>query len=216
MMELKAALGEAPIIAIIRGVTPAEVEAVAEALISAGVRVIEVPMNSPDPLESIRRLGRFKDQVVHGAGTVLTPEVVDQVAEAGGRIIVAPNTDPAVIRRSVERGLVPMPGFGTASEAFQAYAAGARYLKLYPASTYGAAHVKAMLDVLPKDVVVQPVGGVKPEQMAHWWAHGARGFGMGGDLFKPGFTAEEVHSRAVAAVQAVRALNPDGVKVTAG
>ena len=212
MMDLKAALGEVPIIAIIRGVTPDEVEAVAEALFSAGVRVIEVPMNSPDPLESVRRLGRFSDRMVHGAGTVLSADVVDQVADAGGRIIVAPNTDAAVIRRSLERGLVPMPGFGTATEAFAAYAAGARYLKLYPASTYGAAYVKAMLDVLSKDVVVQPVGGVKPDQMAEWWAAGARGFGMGGDLFKPGFTPDEVHRRAVAAVGAVRALRPDEAK----
>ncbi len=212
MMDLQAALGAVPIIAIIRGVTPNEVEAVADALISAGVRVIEVPMNSPEPLESIRRLGRFADRMVHGAGTVLSAEVVDQVAEAGGRIVVAPNTDAAVIRRSLERGLVPMPGFGSATEAFEAYAAGARYLKLYPASTYGVAHVKAMLDVLPRDVVVQPVGGVKPEQMADWWAAGARGFGMGGDLFKPGFTPEEVHERAVAAVAAVRALRPNAAK----
>ena len=212
MMDLKAALGHVPIIAILRGVTPDEVEAVAEALISAGVRVIEVPMNSPDPLESIRRLARFADRVVHGAGTVLSAEVVDQVADAGGRIVVAPNTDVAVIQRSLERDLVPMPGFGTATEAFEAYAVGARYLKLYPASTYGVAHVRAMLDVLPKDVVVQPVGGVKPEQMADWWAAGARGFGMGGDLFKPGFTPDEVHARAVAAVDAVRRLRPDAAK----
>ena len=212
MMELKAALGEVPIVAIVRGVTPDEVEAVAEALISAGVRVIEVPMNSPEPLESIRRLARFSDRMVHGAGTVLSAEVVDQVADAGGRIVVAPNTDATVIRRSLERDLVPMPGFGTATEAFEAYAAGARYLKLYPASTYGVAHVRAMLDVLPKDVVVQPVGGVKPEQMADWWAAGARGFGMGGDLFKPGFTPDEVRARAKAAVDAVRRLRPDAAK----
>ena len=213
MMQLEAALGDVPIIAIIRGVVPDEVGAVAEALISAGVRVIEVPMNSPDPLESIRRLARFGDRVVHGAGTVLSAEVVDQVAAAGGRIVVSPNTDVAVIRRSLERGLVPMPGFGTATEAFMAYAAGARYLKLYPASTYGVAHVKAMLDVLPKDVVIQPVGGVKPDQMADWWAAGARGFGMGGDLYKPGFTPDEVHARAVMAVEAVRRLKPDAAKV---
>ena len=212
MMDLKAALGEVPIIAIVRGVTPDEVGAVAEALISAGVRVIEVPMNSPEPLESIRRLARFSDRAVHGAGTVLSAEVVDQVAEAGGRIVVAPNTDAAVIRRSLERGLIPMPGFGTATEAFTAYAAGARYLKLYPASTYGAAHVKAMLDVLPRDVVVQPVGGVKPDQMAEWWAAGSRGFGMGGYFYKPVFTPEEVHARAGAAVAAVRALRPDAAK----
>ncbi len=214
MISLQDAFAEAPIVAIIRGVKPDEVEGVAEALISAGVRVIEVPMNSPEPLDSLRRMARFADEIVYGAGTVLTPEVVDQVAEAGGRVIVAPNTDAAVIRRSLERGLVPMPGFGTASEAFQAYAAGGRYLKLYPAATYGPAHVKAMLDVLPRDVVVQPVGGVKPEQMGEWWAAGARGFGMGGDLYKPGFTPDEVHARAVAAVEAVRKLRPDTAKVT--
>ena len=209
MTPLQTALGEVPIIAIIRGVTPREVEAVAEALASAGVRVIEVPMNSPDPLDSIRKLAAWGDRIVCGAGTVLSASVVDEVADAGGKIIVAPNTDPSVIRRSVERGLTPMPGFGSASEAFTAYAAGARYLKLFPASTYGPAHVKALLDVLPKDVVVQPVGGVKPEHMVQWWAAGARGFGMGGDLYKPGFTPDEVHRRAVAAVEAVRALRPD-------
>ena len=214
MPTLQDAFAEAPIVAIVRGVRPDEVEAVAEALISAGVRVIEVPMNSPEPLDSIARLARFADEIVYGAGTVLSAEVVDQVAQAGGQVIVAPNTDAAVIRRAVERGLTPMPGFGTASEAFQAYAAGARYLKLYPASTYGSAHVRAMLDVLPRDVVIQPVGGVKPDQMADWWAAGARGFGMGGDLYKPGFTPDEVHARAIAAVQAVRKLRPEAAKVT--
>ena len=214
MISLHEAFAEAPIVAIIRGVRPDEVEAVAEALISAGVRVIEVPMNSPDPLDSIRRLSRFADRTVFGAGTVLSAAVVDQVADAGGQIIVAPNTDAAVIARAAARGLTPMPGFGTATEAFQAYAAGARYLKLYPASTYGVGHVRAMLDVLPKDVVIQPVGGVKPEQMADWWAAGARGFGMGGDLYKPGFTPDEVHARALAAVEAVRKLRPEAAKVT--
>src|SRR5579875_3779595 len=209
MTPLQTALGEVPIVAIIRGVKPDEVEGVAEALLSAGVRVIEVPMNSPEPLDSIARLARLGDRLVCGAGTVLSASVVDQVAEAGGKIIVAPNTDPAVIRRSVERGLTPMPGFGSASEAFTAYDAGARYLKLFPAATYGPGHVKALLDVLPKDVVVQPVGGVTPERMADWWAAGARGFGMGGDLYKPGFTPDEVHARAVKAVEAVRALRPD-------
>ena len=170
-------------------------------------------MNSPEPLASISRLARFADHIVYGAGTVLGPEVVDQVADVGGQVIVAPNTDAAVIRRSTERGLTPMPGFGTASEAFQAYAAGARYLKLYPAATYGPGHVRAMLDVLPRDVVIQPVGGVKPDQMSHWWAAGARGFGMGGDLYKPGFTADEVHARAAAAVAAVRKLQPEAAKV---
>jgi 2-dehydro-3-deoxyphosphogalactonate aldolase len=213
MISLQDAFAEVPIVAIIRGVRPDEVEGVAEALLSAGVRVIEVPMNSPEPLDSIRRLGRFADRVVQGAGTVLTPDVVDEVAEAGGRVIVSPNADEAVIRRAVERGLTPMPGFGTATEAFAAYRAGARYLKLFPASTYGTGHVKALLDVLPRDAVIQPVGGVRPEQMADWWAAGARGFGMGGDLYKPGFTPEEVHARALKAVEAVRRLRPETAHV---
>lgn len=214
MTPLQAAFADVPIVAIIRGVKPGEVEAVAEALISAGVRVIETPLNSPEPLDSIRRLAAFGDRIVQGAGTVLSPEAVDAVADAGGQIIVSPNTDQAVIRRAIERGLTPMPGFGSASEAFCAYAAGARYLKLFPAATYGPGHVKALLDVLPKDVVLQPVGGVKPEQMAQWWAAGARGFGMGGDLYKPGFTPDEVHARAKAAVAAVRELRPRGVGET--
>jgi len=205
-MTLEDALGEMPIVAIIRGVTPDEVEGVADALYSAGVRVIEVPMNSPDPLASIKRLTGFGRAIVHGAGTVLSPQVVDQVAEAGGRVIVSPNTNVAVIRYTAAQGLYPMPGFGSVTEAFAAYHAGARYLKLYPASTYGPSHVKALLDVLPRDAVVQPVGGVRPDAMKDWWAAGARGFGMGGDLYKPGFTPDEVHQRALAAVAAVRAL----------
>ncbi|MGC1303084.1 MAG: 2-dehydro-3-deoxy-6-phosphogalactonate aldolase [Caulobacteraceae bacterium] len=205
-MTLEDALAEVPIVAIIRGVRPDEVEAVGEALFAAGVRVIEVPMNSPEPLDSIHRLSAWADRLVCGAGTVLTPEVVDQVAAAGGRIVVAPNTNPAVIRRTVERGLSPMPGFGSASEAFTACDAGARHLKLFPAATYGPGHVRALLEVLPKDAVVMPVGGVTPVGMAEWWAAGARGFGMGGELYKPGFTPDEVHARAVAAVTAVRRL----------
>ena len=216
MISLEDAVSDIPIIAIIRGVKPDEVLAIADALYSAGIRIIEVPMNSPDPLESIKRLGTLSDRILHGAGTVLSPEVVDQVAAASGRIIVSPNTDAAVIAHTVERGLISMPGVGSATEAFAAYKAGARYLKLYPASTYGPKHVKALLDVLPKDAVVQPVGGVGPDQMADWWAAGARGFGMGGDLYKPGFTPEQVHERAVAAVAAVRALHPKRSETTAG
>jgi len=207
-MTLEDALAETPIVAIIRGVTPGEVESVADALYSAGIRVIEVPLNSPEPLSSIKRLTGFARPIIHGAGTVLSPKAVDEVADAGGRVIVSPNTDIAVIRHTLARGLYPMPGFGSVSEAFAAYHAGARYLKLYPASTYGPGHVKALLDVLPKDAVVQPVGGVRPDAMKDWWTAGARGFGMGGDLYKPGFTPDEVHSRAVAAVAAVHALHP--------
>lgn len=205
-MRIEDALAETPIVAIIRGVTPEEVLAVAEALYSAGVRAIEVPLNSPEPLESIKRLASMADRIAHGAGTVLTPEAVDRVADAGAQILVSPNTNPAVIARAVERGLVPMPGFGSPTEAFEAYFAGARHLKLFPASTYGPGHVKAVLEVLPKDATVLAVGGAKPELMADWWAAGVRGFGMGGDLYRAGYTPDKVHELAVVAVAAARAL----------
>ncbi len=210
MITLQQAFAAAPIVAIIRGVRPDEVIAVAEALYEGGVRVVEVPMNSPQPLESIRRLSAMAGRMVWGAGTVLDEETADAVADAGGQLVVSPNTDPRVIRRALERGLVPMPGFGSASEAFTAIAAGARYLKLFPASTYGPEHVKALKAVLPPDVVVQPVGGVGPGSMAEWWVAGARGFGLGSDLYKPGRAPAEVRDRARAAVEAVHPLMAAG------
>ena len=205
-MRLEDALAETPLVAILRGVRPDEILAIAEALYTAGVRVLEVPLNSPEPLESISRLKAFEDRLIHGAGTVLRPGAVDAVAQAGGRIVVSPNTDCSVIRRAVELGLAPMPGFATATEAFLAIGAGAKYLKLFPASPYGVGHLKALAAVLPPEAVVQPVGGIRPEDMAEWWAAGARGFGLGSDLYKPGFTAEEVHARALKAVAAVKSL----------
>ena len=206
-LSLDDALAETPIVAIIRGVAPDEVEAIGEALAAEGVRVIEVPLNSPRPLESIRRLGEaMGGRIVHGGGTVLSTEAVAQVAQAGGRVIVSPDTRPDVIRAACAAGLDPLPGFATATEAFQAYDAGARRLKLFPAATYGPRHVKALLDVLPRDATVMPVGGVGPDQMADWWEAGARGFGIGGDLYKPGFTPDEVRQRARAVVAAVRRL----------
>jgi 2-dehydro-3-deoxyphosphogalactonate aldolase len=207
-MTLDEALSEAPIIAIIRGVTPDEAVSVGETLYDAGIRVIEAPLNSPDPFDSIARLAKaMAGRIVVGGGTVLTPEAVEQVAAAGGTISVAPNTDVAVIRRAIELGLDPLPGFGTASEALQAVAAGARRLKLFPASTYGSGHVKALKDVLPKDVDIMPVGGVSPAQFCEWWSAGARGFGMGGDLYKAGRSLKDIGERARAAVAAVRGLN---------
>jgi 2-dehydro-3-deoxyphosphogalactonate aldolase len=205
-MMLQDALAEAPVIAIIRGVTPDEVAGVAEALYAGGVRVVEAPLNSPDPLESISRLKAFAGRMVWGAGTVLTPEQVDAVAAAGGQIVVSPNTDPAVIRRTVELGLASFPGFGSASEAFAAIKAGARELKLFPASTYGTGHLAALKAVLPPDVRVHPVGGVKPEDMAGWWKAGAGGFGLGSEIYKPGRALDEIERRAKASVAAVRAL----------
>ena len=195
-----------PIIAILRGVTPDEVVEVGEALYGAGIRVIEVPLNSPDSLESIARLSRaFGERCLCGAGTVLTPDDVRRVADAGGRLIVAPNTDPAVIERAVALGLVVMPGFATASEAFRALQAGARRLKLFPAATYGPGHLKALKGVLPKEVRVFAVGGVGPEALGAWRAAGADGFGVGGELYRPGDAPDAVAVKARTLMQALGA-----------
>lgn len=206
-MTLEDAMAQMPIVAILRGIKPDEALDHVSALKDAGIRIVEVPLNSPEPIVSIRRLVEaFGHDMVCGAGTVLTAERVNAVAEAGGRIIVAPDTRPDVIHVAVNRGLHPMPGFGTASEAFQAYDAGARHLKLFPASTYGPGHVKALMAVLPADAVVMAVGGAGPSNMAEWWAAGARGFGLGGDLYKPGQSPGDTAQKARAAVEACRAL----------
>lgn len=206
MNAVESAFAEMPLVAILRGVRPDEVVAIAEALYVAGIRLVEVPLNSPDPLRSIAALEAVRGRMAWGAGTVLRPADVDAVADAGGEILVTPNTNAEVIRRGVERGMTPMPGFATASEAFVALEAGARHLKLFPAATYGPDHLKALKSVLPADAVLIPVGGVGPASMASWWAAGARGFGLGSDLYKPGMTAADVGRRAVEAVQAVNAL----------
>jgi 2-dehydro-3-deoxyphosphogalactonate aldolase len=163
-------------------------------------------MNSPEPLDSIARLKAMQGRMVWGAGTVLRPGGVDAVVQAGGRVVVSPNTDPAVIRRAIERGAVPVPGFASATEAFCALEAGARYLKLFPASTYGPGHLKALAAVLPPEAVVLAVGGARPEDMAAWRAAGAGGFGLGSEIYKPGMTAESVYERARTAVAELRAV----------
>jgi 2-dehydro-3-deoxyphosphogalactonate aldolase len=192
-----------PIVAILRGITPDEVVAIARALVEAGVRAIEVPLNSPEPLESIRRLCEaYGDVALCGAGTVLTPQAVDDVAAAGGKLIVTPNTDPEVIARAVALGLTAMPGFATPSEAFAAVKAGAKALKLYPASSFGPGHIKAVKDVLPKNILVYAVGGVGAANLEPWLAAGVAGVGVGGELYRPGYTAEEVGRRAAALVAA--------------
>jgi len=179
----------------------------AAVLLEAGVFGVEVPLNSPDPIESIRRLAaEFGGRMVVGAGTVLAPDRVDAVAGVGGRIIISPNIQPSVIRRSVELGLEPAPGFATASEAFTAIDAGARHLKLFPAVTYGPAHVKQLRAVLPPEAVVWAVGGVGPDSMAEWWAAGARAFGLGGELYRAGQSVAETRDKARRVVDAVRAL----------
>ena len=202
------ALNELPIVAILRGVTPARVEKVAEAIFAAGIRAIEVPLNSPDPFKSIALLAkRFGNEALTGAGTVTSPADVDRVADAGGRLAVSPHTDAAVIARAVEKGLHPMPGVMTPSEAYAAFNAGARDLKLFPATSLGIGHLKAMLVILPPAVNIYAVGGVNPSNMEEWRAAGAAGFGLGSDLFKPDYDDAEIARRSKAAVEAFRAAD---------
>jgi 2-dehydro-3-deoxyphosphogalactonate aldolase len=206
-MTLDDALAECPVVAIVRGVRPDEVLDHAKALFAAGVRGIEVPLNSPDPLDSIRKLAdAYGARMIVGAGTVLTVERVEAVARAGGRIIVAPNTSPDVIRRAVELGLDPAPGFATATEAFTALDAGARHLKLFPAVTYGPAHLKQLKAVLPPRAIVWGVGGVGPDTMQGWWTAGARAFGLGGEIYRAGQSVAETAEKAARVVAAARAL----------
>jgi 2-dehydro-3-deoxyphosphogalactonate aldolase len=209
-MNFQEAMAQAPVVAIIRGVRNEEAVDIGHALVEAGVRLIETPLNSPNPIESIRLLVQaLGDKAVVGAGTVLNTARVGEVADVGGQIIVSPNTDPEVIEASLRRGLIPLPGFGSPTEAFAALKAGAVNLKLFPASTYGLGHMKAIKEVLPAEAVLMPVGGVKPEQFAEWWAAGARGFGMGGDLYKAGRSPEDTHERARAAIAAIQPLIAD-------
>ena len=202
------AQGAAGIVAIVRGVPPEQALEVGTALVQAGIRIIEVPLNSPRPLESITRLeNALGREALIGAGTVLSTKDVDAVATAGGRLIVTPNTNPAVISRALERGLHPMPGFLSPSEAFAAIAAGARDLKLFPARTSGAGHLAAVREVLPSQVRVWAVGGIDATNLGGWLASGAVGVGVGGSLYRPGATPETVAAHArelVAAWHAAR------------
>ena len=179
-------LKQCPLVGIIRGVTPDDVEAIGAAIFDAGIRIIEVPLNSPDPLASIRKLSAsLGDRALIGAGTVLDPGQVDEVKEAGGRLIVSPSTDPAVIRASVAAGLISCPGYFTPSEAFTAIAAGAQALKFFPAEAATPAVLRAQKAVLPNDVPVIVVGGVTPDSMRSWLDAGADGFGLGSGLYSP-------------------------------
>lgn len=198
-------LDQCPLIAIIRGVTPGDVEAIGEALYDGGIRIIEVPLNSPDPLRSIGLLAaKFGDEVLVGAGTVLEPADVGRVLDAGGRIIVSPDTNIDVIAATAAIGLVSSPGYFTPSEAFAAIRAGATTLKLFPAEAATPAVLKAQLAVIPKDVPVMAVGGIKPDNMRPWLDAGAAGFGLGGGLYKPGQSPAETLEKARAYVDGIR------------
>lgn len=201
-------LKDLPLIAILRGVTPDEIVAVGRALYDAGFRVIEIPLNSPQPFESIRRLTtELGESCLIGAGTVLTEAQVAEVDAAGGRLIVSPNANLAVIRASKAAGLVSAPGVATPSEGFAALDAGADSLKLFPAEQLGPAVVKAWRAVFPKELALLPVGGITPDNMGPYVAAGANGFGLGSALYKPGLSAAQVSANAQAFAAGWRALS---------
>ena len=203
--------GAPPIVAILRGVTPDAAVAVGSALVEAGILLIEVPLNSPQPLESIARLRQaVSSRCLIGAGTVLSPEQVDGVADVGGQFIVSPDTSAAVIVRSLQLGLDSLPGFFTATEAFAAVAAGARNLKLFPAQSAGAKHFAAIREVLPRDVKIWAVGGIEAGNLAEWLGRGAAGVGIGGSIFKPEMPLNTVRQRAEAVIRAWQAAAPSG------
>ncbi|HEX8471829.1 MAG TPA: 2-dehydro-3-deoxy-6-phosphogalactonate aldolase [Brevundimonas sp.] len=181
-----------PLVAILRGLQPDEAVEIGEALVAAGFRCLEVPLNSPDPLVSVRRLRDALDgRAVVGAGTVLTADAVRAVADAGSQVVISPNTDVDVIRAAKAAGLLSMPGFFTPSEAFAALGAGADVLKLFPAELAGPAGLRAVRAVLPRTTRVYAVGGANPASLGEWRDAGASGFGIGSSLYKPGRTAAE-------------------------
>lgn len=199
-------LDECPLIAIIRGVRPDEAEAIGNAIYEGGIRIIEVPLNSPEPLKSIERLAqKFGERMLVGAGTVLDPTDVGRVREVGGRIIVSPDTNPEVISAAASAGLVSSPGYFTPSEAFVAIRAGATSLKLFPAESASPAVLKAHLAVIPREIPILVVGGVQPDNMRPWLDAGAAGFGLGGGLYKPGQSPAETLDKARAYVRGVAA-----------
>jgi 2-dehydro-3-deoxyphosphogalactonate aldolase len=198
---LKSRLAECPLVAIIRGVEPSQAAQIGEALFEAGIRIVEVPLNSPDPFRSIEALAQsLGDRALVGAGTVLAVDDVARVRDAGGRLIVSPSTWAPVIEATAALGMVSTPGYFTPSEAFEAIRSGATGLKLFPAEAVSPAVVKAQRAVLPRDMPLIVVGGVKPDTMRPWLDAGADGFGLGGGLYKPGHSAEETLANARAYV----------------
>jgi len=202
---LRSYLNQCPLVAIIRGVTPDEAEAIADAIHEGGIRIIEVPLNSPDPLKSIERIAaRYGDRTLVGAGTVLNRDQVAQVKDAGGRIIVSPDSNIEVIATAAAAGLVSCPGYFTPTEAFAAIRAGAHGLKLFPAEGATPAVLKGQLAVVPKSVPVLAVGGISPDNMQPWLEAGAAGFGLGSGLYTPGQSPAETLDKARAYVAGVK------------
>lgn len=198
-------LDPCPLVAIIRGVTPGEAEAIGDAIYEGGIRIIEVPLNSPDPMVSIERLARrFGEQILVGAGTVLKAEDVARVRDAGGRLIVSPDTNVEVIMAAASAGLVASPGYFTPSEAFAAIRAGATALKLFPAEGASPAVLKAQLAVIPRHIPVLAVGGIRPDNMRPWLDAGASGFGLGGGLYVPAQSPKDTLAKARAYVAGLK------------
>jgi 2-dehydro-3-deoxyphosphogalactonate aldolase len=195
------------LIAILRGLTPAEAIPVGEAIFNAGWRCLEVPLNSPEPFDSIAQLvKKFGDKALIGAGTVLTPEDVEKVAKTGAKLIVAPNTDDDVVKAALAHDMVMMPGVYTATEAFHAIKIGAKYLKIFPADSVGPGYIKALKSVLPKHIHVIPTGGISVDTVADFHAAGCHAFGVGSQLYKPGVTVDEVAKRAATLTAATKNL----------
>jgi 2-dehydro-3-deoxyphosphogalactonate aldolase len=206
-MDFRQTLSEFPLIAILRGLTPEDAVPVGEALVGAGFRIIEVPLNSPQPFVSIERLAKaLPAGVMVGAGTVLDPDDVERVRDAGGRLIVMPHSDPALIGRARELGLSCTPGVATPTEGFAALRAGADAIKLFPAEALPPIVVRAWRAVFPKDALFLPVGGIKPDNMKPFVEAGANGFGLGSALFTPGQSTAEVGRNARRFAEAWRGL----------
>ncbi|MFN5254265.1 MAG: 2-dehydro-3-deoxy-6-phosphogalactonate aldolase [Limnohabitans sp.] len=201
---LAQAMGQLPLIAILRGLTPAEAPAIGQALVDKGFAIIEVPLNSPEPVQSIATLTRLFPHTLIGAGTVLNAQQVQDVHAAGGRLVVAPNFNPAVVAQALALNMVVLPGVATPTEAFAALDAGAHGLKLFPAEMVSPVTVKALRAVLPKDAALMPVGGITPDNMAAYRTAGASGFGLGSALYAPGRSAEQVRLAAQNFVNAFR------------
>jgi 2-dehydro-3-deoxyphosphogalactonate aldolase len=196
-MGLKDWLAACPLVAILRGLKPEEAIGVGEALVAAGITVLEVPLNSPNPLESIRLLaGRFGEDALIGAGTVTDPADCARIAAVGGRLVVTPHADPAVVRAAKAEGMIAIPGFFTPGEAFALLKAGADGLKLFPAEAGSPAMLKAMLAVLPPGTRILPVGGIDAQSIPAWRAAGASGFGIGSAIYRPGDSAAAVAAKA--------------------
>ncbi|QIL91274.1 2-dehydro-3-deoxy-6-phosphogalactonate aldolase [Microbulbifer sp. SH-1] len=207
--KMRQSLTSCPIIAIIRGVTPGEIDMVANTLLDAGVRAIEIPLNSPvEPLKSLERLAAimddFEELTVCGAGTVITAEQVDSVKNAGGELIVSPNCDPEIIKKTLSENLISVPGCLTPTEVFSALKAGAQVLKMFPVADFPVQYLESLSAVIPKSILTLAVGGVTENNMEEFWRAGARGFGLAPNIYAPGDNATQIAYKAKIMVDAAR------------